>query len=156
VDSPRFEGVPCVVADRVVGRLCLLTCLIHVIGGVSIRSCTVQTCIVGWGLACVVLGSIILVVDMFVHKKVTSNYFAVLFYVSLIAPMYYVHFRIRVCCARYALHRSILDCFSSCIFDARQIWLSVVYQSVLCTMNWMFCMSVYTVRSESHCALRLR
>lgn len=48
---------------------------------------------------------------MFVYKKIPSNYFSVLFYMSLIAPLYYVYFRIRVCCVRYSLHRSILDCF---------------------------------------------
>ena len=91
-----------------------------------------------------VLGSIILIVEIFVYKKVPSNYFSVLFHMSLIAPLYYVYFRIRVCCVRYASHRSILDCFSSCVFDARQIWLSVTYQSVLLTMNCMFCMLIYT------------
>jgi hypothetical protein len=107
------------------------------------RSVLVQTCIMGSGLGCVALGSIILFVEMFVYKKVPSNYFSFLFYTSLIAPLYYVYFRIPVCCVRYAMHRSILDSFSSCIFDARQIWLSVVYQSVLCTMN---CMLIYTFR----------
>jgi hypothetical protein len=46
---------------------------------------------------------------MFVYKKVLSNYFSVLFYMSLIAPLYYVYFRIGVCCVRYALHWSILN-----------------------------------------------
>jgi len=108
------------------------------------RSVLVQTCIVGLG--CVVLGSIILVVEMFVYKKVPSNYFSVLFYMSLIAPLYYVYFRIRVCCVKYTMLTSILDSFSSCIFYAHQIWLSVVYQSVLCTMNCMFSMLICTFR----------
>jgi hypothetical protein len=73
------------------------------------RSVPVQTCIVGLG--CVVLESIILVVEMFVYKMVPSNYLSVLFYMSLIAPLYYVYFRIRVCCVKYAMHRSILDSF---------------------------------------------
>jgi hypothetical protein len=89
---------------------------------------------------------------MFVYKKVPSNYFSVL-YMSLIAPLYCAYFRIRVCCVRYALRRSILDCFSSCIFHARQIWLSVAYQSVLCTMNCMFCKLIYTFRL--HCIYRV-
>ena len=105
MDSPRFDGVLCVVAGRVVVRLCLLTCLIHVIGGVSIRSCT--NVYSGSGVCCswinnpccwnvcIQKGSQQLFLCPFLHVFNSSTILCILPYSCLLCKIYnaYVDFR---------------------------------------------------------------
>ena len=107
-------------------------------------------CTVDSSQTCVALGSITLVVEMFIYIQLPHNSLSALLYIPSIFPQCFVCFNIRVCCLIFAARIQIMDCFL-CTFRDRLIWFLDFCPFVLHNISCNFCMLIYKFRSLATC-----